>query len=105
MKLNLTLTNKGIFTPNLVGYMKDVMFEYKNKDAGEMIANAQKAEVQRQQLRTWVQDNHPNTPNDKVYVPKLVLKSGVRKWGNSVKQVQAPVLIIEWVASETAYLK
>eukprot|EP00957_Ditylum_brightwellii_P124497 9487955-Ditylum_brightwellii.AAC.1 len=33
------------------------------------------------------------------------MKSGFRKWGNRIKQVQAPVLIIECVASETAYLK
>ena len=81
------------------------MFEYENEGKEQMTANAQKAEVLRQEMKAWIQENHPDTPDNKVYVPKIVLKSGVRKWGNGIKQVQAPVLIIECIASETVYLK
>eukprot|EP00957_Ditylum_brightwellii_P121247 9246157-Ditylum_brightwellii.AAC.1 len=65
MELHLTLTNKGIFTPTLVGDIKDVMFEYENEDEEQMTANTQKAEVLRQELKAWVQENYPDTPDDK----------------------------------------
>eukprot|EP00957_Ditylum_brightwellii_P045060 3418067-Ditylum_brightwellii.AAC.1 len=70
MELHPMLTNKGIFTPTLVGSKKDVMFKYENED---------KAEVLRKELKAWVQANHPDTPDNRVYIPKIVLMSGVRK--------------------------
>eukprot|EP00957_Ditylum_brightwellii_P069004 5237966-Ditylum_brightwellii.AAC.1 len=82
MKLHPTLTNKGIFTPTLVGDIKDVMFKYENEDEEQMTANTQKAKVLKQELKAWVQEKHPDTPDNKVYIPKIVLKLGVRKWGH-----------------------
>eukprot|EP00957_Ditylum_brightwellii_P158446 12059637-Ditylum_brightwellii.AAC.1 len=58
-----------------------------------------------QDLSIQVQENHPDVLDGKAYVPNFVLKSGVRKFGNIVGRVQAPVLIIECLAKETQYLK
>eukprot|EP00957_Ditylum_brightwellii_P045535 3452275-Ditylum_brightwellii.AAC.1 len=63
-------------TPTLVEEIKEVDFEYKEKSEDQRQANKHKAEELMQDLSIWVQENYPDIPDNKVYVPKFVLKSG-----------------------------
>eukprot|EP00957_Ditylum_brightwellii_P063546 4823067-Ditylum_brightwellii.AAC.1 len=92
---------------SLAGVIKemDLKYAYGDEDNKHDEENQKKAANLRKDMRAWMKEHHPKVSEDTVYVPKFILKSGIRKWGNGVKRVQAQVLIIDCQATETLYLK
>eukprot|EP00957_Ditylum_brightwellii_P195662 14907999-Ditylum_brightwellii.AAC.1 len=64
----------------------DLEYEYNDEDDTQEEENQQKAENLRKDMSEWMKEQHQEVSDDTIYVPKFILKSGVRKWRNGVKR-------------------
>eukprot|EP00957_Ditylum_brightwellii_P159795 12163059-Ditylum_brightwellii.AAC.1 len=57
-----------------------------------------------QELMEFVQKHYPDIDLDDLIVPKFKLQMGMRKFGNGIRQVEAPVIVIKCVSKGALYL-